>query len=71
MEVDTPLGNYLIPGGATIQIGDEASVELLIETHIAPAVDKHNMWQVIIHDNGMISYGGPLINEEEEENDTD
>ena len=70
MEVDTPLGNYLIPGGATIQIGDEASVELLIETHIAPAVDKHNMWQVIIHDNGMISYGGLLINEEEEENDT-
>ena len=58
MEVDTPFGDFLIPGGEEIMPDGENRFR--ITEHTAPAIDKHNLWDVR-EVNGMIAYGSPKM----------
>lgn len=58
LEVDTPIGNYLIPAGERYRIAADALLGRTTE-HMGPDVDKHNVWDAVIDKNGMVGYKTP------------
>ena len=79
LEVDVPYGKYLIPAKTRIRCGKEET-EYRIDSPIVPSIDKHNVNDVYVFEDGHIGYGqgsnDPRIiyvkndREEEEQNET-
>lgn len=56
LEVDTPYGKYLIPSGTRILCGEEET-KYRIEKATVPPIDRHNVNDVYVFDDGHIGYG--------------
>lgn len=69
LEVDTSYGDFLIPPEVTIVPAEEKLYR--ITEHIAPSIDKHNVWEAKVLDDGVIAYSSPKTGGDEEEDQSD
>lgn len=56
LEVDVPYGKYLIPAKTRILCGKE-EMKYRIDKPIVPSIDKHNVNDVYVFEDGHIGYG--------------
>lgn len=58
LEVKLPFGRFLIPPGECYPVGKDTVLGRVTKSDKLP-VDKHNIWDVVVHDNGTIGYTTP------------
>lgn len=59
IEVDTPEGRYLLPPGASCEAKRDLPSRFRIGEPVAPAVDKHCLFEPTVADDGAVSYSAP------------